>query len=208
MTYVGGFETKTIPDSRGTTDNTVAGSYNNVRYVGDHGANTFRVGGMRNNVEINNIGRDENIQLEGRPQDWQQMPDCNPHDGKVTMLNTVTGNTVTMKTDAGRNDCFVKSKISFTGNYASLGNPCACACAGFGGWNNLGNMAMNPGCFDPSSYMAGYYAGQQNGYQRGVGDGYQYGRSSGFSSGAFWGSFAAWGAMSLLQPRAWSRGCF
>lgn len=204
MTYVGGmFNQQTIRDTRGTTDQQVGGSNNSVRFIGDNGANTFHVGGMRNNVHIQNIGRDESIQLEGRAQDWQQLPDANNRDGKVTMVNRVTGNSVTLETDGGRGDAFVQSKINFTNNYASLANPSQMACAGFGGWNNLGNIAMNPNCFSPSSYMAGYLAGQQAGYSQGANDGFDAGRSQGRREG-FWGT---WGAIHALPFRAWGL-CF
>jgi hypothetical protein len=192
MTYVGGsFTHQNIRDTRGTSDNFVAGNNNNVTYAGDNGANTFRVGGYRNNVTIRNIGRDENIQLEGRAQDWVQLQDANARDGSVSFYNKVTGNTVNLQTDGGRNDSFVQSKVNFTGNYQSLGNlqnPCNNAIANFSGWNNLGVMAHNPSSFDGNSYLAGYMAGRNSGVR------------DGFAAGA------GWGVLNMLMPRAWS--CF
>jgi len=193
MTHVGGsFNFRTIQDTRGATDQSVAGNNNNVRYVGDNGANTFHVGGFRNNVTVENVGRDERIMLEGRPQDWQIAPDSNPRDGRVTYHNTVTGNSVTVATDAGRNDAFARSKVSFTGNYQSLANPVQNACAGSGGWNNLGNAAMF--AFGGASYLAGYLAG------------YGAGRGAGFLDG--FSNGAGWGAFTMLPFRAWGLGCF
>lgn len=137
MAVVNGFgQQRVIRDTRGRTDQQVGGVGNNVRYVGDSGANTFDVGGMSNNVDIRNIGRDERINLEGRRQDWVRVGG-NSRDGQVQYVNKLTGNTVNLQTDAGRNDAFVDSKVRFTGDYESLGqqNPCCC-----NNWNQLGNM--------------------------------------------------------------------
>jgi len=187
VTHIGGFfNNQIVQDTKGSTFQSVAGSHNNVRYVGDNGANTFVVGGMRNRVSIENVGKDERIMLEGRPQDWVQAPDCNPKDGRVTYINKVTGNEVTVATDAGRKDKFVKSKVQFTGDYASLANPIDRSCPCPGGWNSVGNMALNQGSFDLGSYAMGYAAGRRDGFALGAG--------------------FAWAAMNPLPFGAWS--CF
>jgi hypothetical protein len=175
MAVIGGFlQNQVIRDTRGATDNYVGGSHNNVSFVGDNGANTFMVGGRNNNVNIQNVGRDERIVLEGNPQDWQELRDGSVRNGQVTLHNSRTGNTVQIGTDAGRNDQFVKNKISFSGGYSpgALADPFASCCC-HGGWNQLGNLSA---------------------YGRGYADGLQAGSSLGFWSGAAWG---AWGRASF-----------
>ncbi|MCK6550985.1 hypothetical protein L6R52_34425 [Myxococcota bacterium] len=201
MTSISGrFNNQIIHDTKGTTQNSLSGDFNNVRYVGDSGANTFRVGGTRNKVSIENVGRDENIQLEGRPQDWAIAPDCNPRDGKVTYVNKITGNEVTVKTDAGRNDNFVKSKVSFTGDYASLARPSQMSCGCVGGWNQIGNMALNPGAF---AYAQGYAAGVRD--STFAGGAYAQGYAAGVRDGSFLGAVGAWASFAPLPFGCWSR---
>jgi len=151
MANINGFgQFHSIRDTRGSTFQNVEGMGNTVNFHGDKGANTFRIGGAGNNVNVKNIGRDEQIILEGRPQDWQQI-NGNERDGKVTYYNKVTGNAVTLETDAGRNDRFVNSKVQFSGGYNSVPqmpqSPCCC-----NNWNQLGNLAGNQNCFDPFGF--------------------------------------------------------
>lgn len=152
MATINGFgQFHSIRDTRGKTSQHVGGVGNTVNFHGDSGANTFRIDGAANNVDIKNIGRDEKIVLEGRPQDWQQI-NGDSRDGKVTYYNKVTGNAVTLQTDAGRNDAFVNSKVQFTGGYDSLAGQMAQRPCCAPNWNQLGNLMGNQHCFDPFGF--------------------------------------------------------
>ncbi|MCA9556145.1 MAG: hypothetical protein KC933_39330 [Myxococcales bacterium] len=160
MTTINSFgQTRTIFDTKGATSQELGGIGNTVTYKGDSGANTFRVGGQSNNVSIENIGRDEKIILEGRPQDWQVVNDGNSKNGVVTYYNKVSGNSVTLATDAGRNDAFVKSKVQFSGGYQNGIAPGGCMppsspCQN-NDWSQLGNLLGNGNCFDPFGFGGG-----------------------------------------------------
>ncbi|MBK6688917.1 MAG: hypothetical protein IPG45_30905 [Deltaproteobacteria bacterium] len=143
------FQRQTIHDTRGRTDNSVGGYGNTVSFRGDKGANTFDIGGMRNAVDVNNLGKDDRVNLQGPG--WMELPDSNSRDGKVSYYNALTGNYAEVKTDGGRDDNFVRARVN--------GANGACAC---GAWNALGNAASNA-----SSYLQGYLAGQRNGYAAG-----------------------------------------
>ena len=159
MATINGFgQTHNIFDTKGATSQELGGIGNTVNYKGDKGANTFRVGGRSNNVSIDNIGRDEKVILEGRPQDWQIVDDGNSKNGVVTYYNKVSGNSVTLATDAGRNDAFVKSKVQFSGGYQNGIAPGGCApqnpCQQ-PDWSQLGNLLGNSQCFDPFGFGGG-----------------------------------------------------
>lgn len=148
-TVNGLFQRLTIHDTRGRTDNSVGGYGNTVSFRGDKGANTFDIGGLKNSVDVNNLGRDDRVNLQGPG--WMELPDSNSRDGKVSYYNTLTGSYAEIKTDAGRDDNFVRARVN--------GANGACGC---GAWNALGNAASNA-----ASYLAGYYAGQRDGYAAG-----------------------------------------
>jgi hypothetical protein len=157
MATINGFgQTHTIFDTKGGTSQELGGMGNTVTYKGDNGANTFRVGGQRNNVSIENIGRDEKVILEGRPQDWQIVDDGNSKNGVVTYYNKVSGNSVTLATDAGRNDAFVKSKVQFSGGYQNGIAPGGCMPPSQQpDWSQLGNLLGNSQCFDNIGFGGG-----------------------------------------------------
>jgi hypothetical protein len=100
----------TITDKRGTTNNIVGGSRNNVNYIGDSGANTFSIGGKNNKVSVSNLGGDDTVNLQGKG--WMVLPDSNKRDGKVMLYNPITNNRVAVNTDGGRNDDFIFSHIN------------------------------------------------------------------------------------------------
>ena len=102
-----------IRDNRGRDTTAVGGAYNNVLFTGDRGKNTFAVGGNNNNVTVRNLGRDDQVVLDGHPRDWERSFDRN--DGTVSFQNRLTGNRVTVSTDNGRDDNFVLDRVRFTG---------------------------------------------------------------------------------------------
>jgi len=104
--------TQTIQDGRGRTHSSVRGSNNNITFRGDHGANRFHIGGQGNNVNIFNLGRDDKVKLEGPG--WREVTDSNKRDGKLRFENALTGSVVVVRTDAGRNDKFVRARVEYS----------------------------------------------------------------------------------------------
>ena len=103
---------RTIQDGRGRTESSVRGSNNNITFRGDHGANRFTIGGRGNNVNVFNLGRDDKVKLEGPG--WREVTDSNNKDGKLRFENSLTGSVVVVRTDAGRNDKFVRARVEFS----------------------------------------------------------------------------------------------
>ncbi len=103
-----------IRDNGGDDTYTIGGAFNRVEISGDKDRNTFRIGGMRNNVSVSNIGRDERIILEGNRADWMEVPTTQGRSGSVTYINRNTGTTATLATDGGRSADFVKQRVSFS----------------------------------------------------------------------------------------------
>ena len=103
---------RTIQDGRGRTESSVRGSNNNITFRGDHGANRFTIGGHGNNVNIFNLGRDDKVKLEGPG--WREVTDSNKKDGKLRFENSLTGSVVVVRTDAGRNDKFVRARVEYS----------------------------------------------------------------------------------------------
>ncbi|MEQ8279731.1 MAG: hypothetical protein RKU31_38995 [Deltaproteobacteria bacterium] len=134
--------TRTIRDTRGTTNNSVGGAFNNTRFVGDRGRNNFSVGGFQNNTQVNNLGRDDSVDLQGPG--WVELVDGNQRDGVVRYQNILNGSTAEIRTDGGRNDAFVRNRV----NGANMSVP-------GGSWNDM----MNPAGY-LTSYLQGYAAGQ------------------------------------------------
>lgn len=183
MAFIGGmFERHTIRDSRGPTDNVVGGFGNTVDFRGDKGANSFSIGGAANNVTVNNLGRDDVVQLRGPG--WQELPDANCRDGKVSYYNSITGSFAEVRTDAGRNDNFVRQRV--------LGANQACQ---NGDWSQIGRLSYGEAM-----------------YQQGLRDGYAAGRHDGFHEGFHTGrhqghrDIGGWLGAIALGPLAWS--CF
>ncbi|HJL40903.1 MAG TPA: hypothetical protein RMG48_06330 [Myxococcales bacterium LLY-WYZ-16_1] len=106
-----------IRDRRGTTGNVVDGHARNVKYVGDHGANSFRIRGTHNQVEVTELGSDDSVELEGPRSDWEIRKGEN--DGTIRYYNTRTHNSVTVSTDAGRGDGHVQDRVRFSGDYST-----------------------------------------------------------------------------------------
>lgn len=132
----------TISDTRGKTDNSVGGAFNQVRFVGDNGRNNFDIGGSHNQVQVNNLGRDDRVNLQGPG--WVEEVDGNQRDGVVRYTNIITGSTAEIRTDGGRDDAFVRNRV----NGANMSVP-------GGSWNDM----MNPGNY-MTSYLQGFAAGQ------------------------------------------------
>ena len=159
MATINGFFNRgvTIEDTKGKTDQVLRGVGNQVTYQGDHGRNSFHVGGLCNDVDIRNIGRDDTVHLEGNQEDWviTGHSDQDRDDGVLTVYNKRTGNQVRVATDAGRNDDFVRERIKFTGSYSQppLGNLFLAASLVRGGWGNIGFLGLNPALFSPSSSL-------------------------------------------------------
>lgn len=107
-----------IRDRRGTTGNVVDGHARNVKFVGDHGANSFRIWGTHNHVEVTELGRDDSVELEGPAEDWQVTRGRN--DGTIRYYNSRTKNTVVVSTDGGRGDNHVADRVRFSGSYHSV----------------------------------------------------------------------------------------
>lgn len=153
MAHVNGaFQSRIIGDTRGRTNNSVGGFGNTVKFVGDSGRNRFSIGGASNNVEVNNLGSDDRVNLEGPG--WVALPDSNACDGKVSYYNVLTGSSAQINTDDGRNDAFVRARVNGANGAA------ACGC-----WANLGCMDHNM-----SAYAAGFESGYQAGRNRGSWD--------------------------------------
>lgn len=102
-----------IRDNGGDDAYTIGGAFNRVQISGDDDANTFRIGGMRNNVSVSNIGSDERIILEGSQADWMEVP-TQGNTKAVTYINRATGTTATLATDGRRSADFVKQRVSFS----------------------------------------------------------------------------------------------
>ena len=151
---------QTIRDSRGDTHQEVSGHNNNISYTGDRGANTFRVGGFNNTVSISNVGRDETVQLEGPPSDWQILPDNDSEDGVVTYYNARTNNKVTVATDDGRDDAFVRDKVEFTGSDVFM-QPYP---GGFEGGMPTFFQQPNPNDFNNMVRMMNFWSGMMAGW--------------------------------------------
>ena len=129
-----------IKDTAGETNQEVKGAFNDVTYTGDEGKNTFRVGGAYNNVKIENLGQDDTVNLEGKAEDWF-FDSGSGADGSVTGFNKVTGNSIQVATDDKRDDAFVKDRMKFSGDYSSE-SPFQDMSSVFGGWGNMGNLAL------------------------------------------------------------------
>lgn len=93
------------------------GNNRNVKYVGDNGANSFRIRGTHNQVHVTELGRDDSVELEGPPEDWKVIRGAN--DGKIRYYNVRTHNSVTVQTDGGRDDHFVADRVRFSGRYST-----------------------------------------------------------------------------------------
>lgn len=106
---------RVIKDSKGTTNQNFTNVYNqNIKFVGDNGKNTFKLGGSNNYFEVHEIGGDDTIELTGPG--WQLVNDGNTKDGKVTYKNILTGSTAVLITDhKGAKDSFVTSKVEING---------------------------------------------------------------------------------------------
>ena len=108
-------------DTGGKTDNKISGNDNRVEIIGDSGENTYDIGGRNNTVSVFSVGGDDTIKLQGRAKDWEVVEKGQGStngsrigDGFVIMHNKVTGNTVRIATDDGRDANFVLSRIMFT----------------------------------------------------------------------------------------------
>ncbi len=142
----GMFERHVIHDTKGRTDNVLAGVGNTAMFVGDHGANNFSIGGYMSNGDVRNLGRDDHVYLQGPG--WRELPDANSRDGVVRYYNDITKSYAEVHTDAGRNDNFVRQRV--------LGANQSCQC---NDWGSLGQMnyAYNQG------YEDGFRAGRSQG---------------------------------------------
>lgn len=117
-TVSGDGEKVVLKDTKRCSRYNIGGKNNEVVIKGDKKANTFNIGGENNKVLINRIGNDDNVQLQGKPEDWSVLEegssskdfDC---DGYVIMYNKKTGTTVVLGTDKGRDCEFVKSRITY-----------------------------------------------------------------------------------------------
>jgi len=104
-----------IQDGSGaTSQNYQSGNSQNIRFVGDQGANVFNLGGQNNRFEVNNIGSDDTVTLQGSRADWRRSEDTNAGDGIITLENASTGSVVTLKTDKRRNDDFLNGRLRFS----------------------------------------------------------------------------------------------
>ena len=131
-----------VRDTPGDTGQVVGGFGNEVEYEGNCGANSYFVGGVSNEVTVNDIGRDDQVVVEGRPEDWLIYGNTDTEDGSLSALNQRTGNVVTVNVDpriCGADDAFLRDHIQFTGNYS----PETRAMAGMGNWDCLGRMDRN-----------------------------------------------------------------
>ncbi len=180
MANVNGYGNRnlTINDTRGRTNNSVGGAFNQVRFVGDSGRNTFDIGGHNNQVQVNNLGKDDRVNLEGPG--WVEVRDNNQRDGVVRYQNILNGNTAEIRTDGGRNDAFVRNRV----NGANMSVP-------GGSWNDM----MNPASY-LTSYLQGYAAGQSYASQMYSQQQYARDYSAGFQVGNFLTNLA-------LGPLAW-----
>src|SRR5687768_8387658 len=95
----GMFERRVVWDTRGRTDNSVSGFGNTVSFRGDNGRNTFSVDGVMQNVDVNNLGKDDHVFLQGPG--WSELPDANCRDGVVRYYNHLTGSYAEVRTDDG-----------------------------------------------------------------------------------------------------------
>ena len=183
MAFIGGmFERHSIRDTRGTTDNVVAGFGNTVDFRGDKGANSFTVMGGAHNVTVNNLGRDDQVNLRGPG--WQELPDANSRDGVVRYYNQLNGSFAEVRTDGGRDDNFVRARVQGANCSSSRGS-----------WDQLGQMS-----YGSAMYEMGRRDGFAQGYGAGSYDGFRAGRVQGHMD------VGNWFAMAALGPFAWS--CF
>lgn len=166
MTNVNGvFERRLVLDRRGSTDNTVSGFGNTVSFRGDKGANTFSIRGAAHNVDVNNLGKDDHVLLQGPG--WQELPDANSRDGVVRYYNRLTGSFAEVRTDDGRNDNFVRARVHGANHSA------ACGC-----WGHLGHMDHTTAA-----------------YMQGLSDGHRAGRVQGRLDAGNWFAMMALGPL-------------
>jgi hypothetical protein len=180
------FERRVVMDRRGSTDNVVSGFGNTVSFHGDNGRNRFDVVGGMHNVDVNNLGRDDRVNLHGPG--WNELPDANSRDGVVRYYNSLNGSYAEVRTDDGRNDNFVRARVNGA-------NPTF----GGGDWAALGQM---------NYASAAYLAGMQQGYRAGYQDGFADGGFAGFQSGRIQGRMDFGNALGFLAlgPLAWFLG--
>jgi hypothetical protein len=178
----GMFERRVVMDRRGSTDNVVSGFGNTVSFHGDHGRNRFDIVGGAHNVDVNNLGRDDRVNLHGPG--WSELPDSNSRDGVVRYYNNINGSYAEVRTDDGRNDNFVRARVNGAG--PAFGND----------WGNIGRMDYA---------TAAYMQGLQQGYQAGYGDGFRDGGHLGWNAGRVQGrmDFGNMLGFLALGPLAW-----